>query len=107
MADSHEHGNESLGYTDVPDHLNDYPAKASYYVSKLTVTQSLEPDTNNCTDHPHYYSNIYASFFSRLVVLSPPKSRFNTRPAHVGSVSDKMALAEVSGRFLRSCDRAS
>jgi hypothetical protein len=107
VADSHEHGNKSLGFTNVPDLLNDYPAKTSYYVSKLTVIQSLEPDRNKCTDHSYYYCNIYVSFFSRLVVLSPPNSRFNTRPVHVGSVSDNVALAEVSRRFLRSCDRTS
>jgi len=38
VADSHEHGNKSLGFTDVPDQRNDYPAKTSYYVSKLTVS---------------------------------------------------------------------
>lgn len=100
MADSHEHVNESLGFTNVPDQRNDYPAKTTYCVSKFTVTPSLQPDRNNCTDHPYYYSNIFASFLSRLVVLSP-KSRFDNRPVHVGSVPDKVALEEVSQRPLR------
>ena len=61
-ADQHEHGNESLGFTDVPDQRNEYPVKTSYDVSKLTVTQSMQPDRNNCTDHPYYYSNTFCYF---------------------------------------------